>query len=167
MPAIAERIRQTLSRRHGNEDFTIITQDQMLDTLGSILDILTLAVAALGGISLLVGGVGILTIMTIAVTERTGEVGLLRAIGARRRQILLLFLGEAVALSGLGGLAGLLLGAGGAWLLGTLVPALPTHTPWSFVLLAEATAIAIGLLSGVTPALRAARLDPVAALREE
>lgn len=165
--AIAERIRQTLSRRHGNEDFTIITQDQMLDTLGSILDILTLAVAALGGISLFVGGVGILTIMTIAVTERTGEVGLLRAIGARRRQILLLFLGEAVALSGLGGLAGLLLGAGGAWLLGTLVPALPTHTPWSFVLLAEATAIAIGLLSGVTPALRAARLDPVAALREE
>lgn len=165
--AIAERIRRTLSRRHGNEDFTIITQDQMLDTLGSILDILTLAVAALGGISLLVGGVGILTIMTIAVTERTGEVGLLRAIGARRRQILLLFLGEAVALSGLGGLAGLLLGAGGAWLLGTLVPALPTHTPWSFVLLAEATAIAIGLLSGVTPALRAARLDPVAALREE
>ncbi|HEB96391.1 MAG TPA: FtsX-like permease family protein [Sedimenticola thiotaurini] len=165
--AIAERIRRTLSRRHGNEDFTIITQDQMLDTLGSILDILTLAVAALGGISLLVGGVGILTIMTIAVTERTGEVGLLRAIGARRRQILLLFLGEAVALSGLGGLAGLLLGAGGAWLLGTLVPALPTHTPWSFVLLAETTAIAIGLLSGVTPALRAARLDPVAALREE
>lgn len=165
--SIAERIKQVLSRRHGNEDFTIVTQDQMLDTLGSVLDILTLAVAALGGISLFVGGVGILTIMTISVNERTGEVGLLRAIGARRRQILLLFLGEAVALSGLGGLAGLLLGAGGAWLLGTLLPALPTHTPWSFVLLAEAAAISIGLLSGVAPALRAARLDPVAALRDE
>jgi len=165
--AVAARITEQLRQRHGNEDFTITTQDQMLDTLGSILDILTLAVAALGGISLFVGGVGILTIMTISVSERTGEVGLLRAIGAQRRQILLLFLGEAVVLSGLGGLVGLLFGAGGAWLLGVVVPALPVHTPWSFVLLAESAAIMVGLISGVAPALRAARLDPVEALRAE
>ena len=165
--AIAESVRRLLTARHGSEDFTIITQDQMLETLGSILDVLTLAVGALGGISLLVGGVGILTIMTIAVTERTPEIGLLRAVGAGRREILYLFIGEAVVLASLGGLAGLILGAGGAWALGIAVPALPTHTPWSYVLLAEAIAAAIGLAAGVAPALRAANLDPIEALRAE
>ena len=164
---LSERIRKLLTQRHGNEDFTIITQDQMLQTLGSVLDILTLAVAALGGISLLVGGVGILTIMTISVTERTGEVGLLRAIGAGRRQILWLFLGEAAVLGGLGGLAGLIVGAGGAWLLGTLIPELPTHTSWGFALLALGTSILIGLAAGVMPAWHAAKLNPVEALRAE
>jgi putative ABC transport system permease protein len=162
-----KRIRKLLTDRHGSEDFTIITQDQMLETLGSVLNIFTLAVGALGGISLLVGGVGILTIMTIAVTERTSEVGLLRALGAGRRQILWLFLGEAVVLASLGGLAGLILGAGGAWLLGVAIPALPTHTPWSYVLLAEGIAAVIGLTAGVVPAWRAARLDPIEALRTE
>jgi putative ABC transport system permease protein len=164
---IADSIRKLLIARHGNEDFTIITQDQMLETLGSILNILTLAVGALGGISLLVGGVGILTIMTISVTERTSEIGLLRAIGAGRREILLLFIGEAVVLASIGGLAGLVLGAGGAWLLGVAIPALPTHTPWSYVLLAECIAAAIGLAAGVAPAYRAANLDPIEALRAE
>ena len=139
----------------------------MLEVLGSVLNVLTLAVGALGGISLLVGGVGILTIMTIAVKERTNEIGLLRAIGAQRYQILSLFIGEAVVLASIGGLAGLVLGAGGAWLLGILVPALPTHTPWSYVIMAELLAAAIGLLAGVLPARRAARLDPVEALRAE
>ena len=164
---IADAIEAVLQERHGSEDFTITTQDQMLETLGSILDILTLAVGALGGISLVVGGVGILTIMTIAVNERTGEVGLLRALGAGQRQVLWLFLAEAVVLASLGGAAGLLFGAGGAWLLGILVPALPTHTPWSYALLAEATAALIGLAAGVAPAWRAARLDPIEALRAE
>lgn len=164
---IAKKIKGLLILRHGAEDFTITTQEQMLDVLGSVLNILTLAVGALGSISLLVGGVGILTIMTIGVNERTAEIGLLRAIGAGRRQILLLFLGEAVVLASIGGLAGLVIGAGGAWLLGTAVPALPTHTPWSYVVLAEIMAALIGLLAGVLPARHAANLDPIEALRAE
>jgi putative ABC transport system permease protein len=165
--AVAERVRQLLIRRHGREDFTITTQDQMLEVLGSVLDVLTAVVAALGAISLLVGGIGILTIMTIAVRERRAEIGLLRALGAERRQVLVLFLLEALLLALLGGLLGLLVGAGGAWLIGQLVPALPTRTAWDFVLLAEATAATIGLLAGVLPAMQAARLDPVAALHDE
>jgi putative ABC transport system permease protein len=164
---IARRARQLLIARHGAEDFTIITQDQMLDVLGSVLNILTLAVGALGGISLLVGGVGILTIMTISVNERTAEIGLLRAVGADRRQVRALFIGEAVVLAGIGGIAGLVIGAGGAWLLGQVVPALPTHTSWSYVVFAELLAVFIGLLAGVLPARHAARLDPIEALRAE
>jgi putative ABC transport system permease protein len=164
---VARRAREMLIDRHGSEDFTIITQDQMLEVLGSILNILTMAVGALGGISLLVGGVGILTIMTIAVNERRSEIGLLRALGAGRRQILSLFIGEAIVLASLGGLAGLVIGAGGAWLLGRIVPALPTHTSWSYVLLAEGLASLIGLLAGVLPARHAAGLDPIEALRAE
>jgi len=165
--SVAERLRRALIDRHGSEDFTVITQQQMMDVLGSILNILTLAVGALGGISLLVGAVGILTIMIIAVNERTGEIGLLRALGASRRQVMLLFLGEAAALAAAGGLAGLVVGIGGAWLLHWLIPALPTHTYWSYALLAEGLSILIGLLAGILPARRAARLKPVEALRAE
>jgi putative ABC transport system permease protein len=165
--AVAERAKALLKLRHGAEDFTITTQDQMLDVLGSVLDVLTAAVGALGGISLAVGGIGILTIMTIAVRERRREIGLLRALGAGQGQILVLFLGEAVVLASLGGLAGLAAGAAGAWLLGAAVPALPTRIAWDFVLLAEVVAALIGLGAGVLPALSAARLDPVEALRDE
>jgi putative ABC transport system permease protein len=164
---VADNIKQLLIARHGDEDFTITTQEQMLDTLGNILGILTLAVAALGSISLFVGGVGILTIMTIAVRERTPEVGLLRAIGASRSQILLLFLSEAITLSGIGGVAGLLIGGGGALLLGLAIPALPTQLSWHYILLAELLAVFIGLIAGVAPATRAANLNPVEALRAE
>jgi putative ABC transport system permease protein len=164
---VVASLRRILIDRHGQEDFTVTTQQQMLDVLGNVLNILTVAVGALGGISLLVGCVGILTVMTIAVTERTGEIGLLRALGATRFHVLALFLGEAVALAALGGLGGLIIGAGGARVLGALVPALPVHTPWSYVVLAETLAAAVGLLAGVLPARRAAALDPVEALREE
>ena len=164
---IVKSVKTLLIDRHGLEDFTITTQEQMLDVLGSVLDILTLAVGALGGISLLVGGVGILTIMTISVNERRAEIGLFRAIGANRGQILILFIGEAVVLASIGGFAGLIIGAGGAWLLGATVPALPTHTPWLYVFLAEILAVVIGLLAGVLPALRAANLNPIEALRAE
>jgi putative ABC transport system permease protein len=164
---VAAAVKERMVARHGREDFTIITQEEMLKTLSNILNVLTMAVGALGGISLLVGGVGIVTIMTIAVSERTGEIGLLVALGARQRTILLLFLGEAVALSALGGLLGLLLGIGLAQAIHFAVPALPVHTPLSFVLLAEAVAISIGLAAGVLPARRAAGLDPVEALRTE
>jgi putative ABC transport system permease protein len=91
----------------------------------------------------------------------------LRALGAGRRQILALFIGEAVVLASIGGLAGLVIGTGGAWLLGIAVPALPTHTPWSYVVLAELLAAVIGLAAGVLPAVRAANLDPIEALRAE
>jgi len=164
---ITGEISRILEARHGYVDFTIVTQEEMLETLGSILDILTLAVGALGAISLVVGGVGILTIMTIAVTERTHEIGLLRAIGTRRSQILVLFLGEAIMLSAIGGLAGLVIGGGGAALLGLLIPALPVHTPLHFALLAEGVAVVIGVIAGVAPARRAAGMDPVEALRSE
>jgi len=164
---IATLITSTLKARHGREDFTLTTQEDMLRTLSNILDVLTMAVGALGSISLLVGGVGIVTIMTIAVTERTSEIGLLVALGAPRRTILGLFLGEAVALSALGGLVGLLVGIGLAQLIHLLVPALPVHTPFAFVVIAEAIAMGIGLLAGVLPARRAAKLDPVDALRAE
>jgi len=160
-------IKALLKARHGIEDFTLISQKQQLATLDSVLSVLTFAVAALGSISLAVGGVGILTLMTIAVTERTAEIGLLTALGARQGQILALFLAEAAGLAALGGGGGLAIGIGSAYLLGQLVPALPVHLAWDYVSAAEALAVAIGLLAGVAPARRAARLDPVEALRAE
>ncbi|MFA5626058.1 MAG: ABC transporter permease [Thiohalomonadaceae bacterium] len=164
---VAAGIKRILTARHGREDFTLITQEQMLDVLGSVLDVLTFAVGALGSISLLVGGIGIFTIMTIAVRERTPEIGLLRAVGAQRSQVLSLFLGEAILLAAIGGFSGLLLGLGLAWMLGILVPALPIHINWAYVLSAEIIAAAVGLIAGIWPARQAARLDPVEALRTE
>lgn len=166
-----ERVKESALRlmlsRHGSEDFTIITQQQMLDVLGSVLDVLTFAVAALGGISLFVGGVGILTIMTIAVSERTAEIGLLRAIGATRGQVLNLFLYESLLLAAAGGFAGLVLGFGLALLLVLAVPALPVHISTEYLLLAEGLAITIGLAAGIVPARNAAALQPLEALRAE
>jgi putative ABC transport system permease protein len=160
-------IQQTLIARHGREDFTVTPQQKMLEVFDTILGAITFAVAAIGGISLLVGGVGILTILTIAVSERTAEIGLLRAIGATQRRILLIFLGEAALLAAAGGAAGLALGAGIAAIIKLAVPALPVHTPWSYALAAELMAVGVGLLAGVLPARRAARLDPLEALRSE
>ena len=105
---VVKKIKNILIRRHGTQDFTITTQEQMIEVLGSVSNILTLAVGALGGISLFVGGIGILT---IAVQERTAEIGLLRTLGAGQGQILLLFIGEAITLSAIGGFAGLASGA--------------------------------------------------------
>ncbi len=167
LDSVVRAITGVLKERHGREDFTLIPQEKALEVLGSVLDVITFAVGALGGISLLVGGVGILTIMTMAVSERTAEIGLLRALGAQENQILTLFLGEAILLSALGGLAGLALGVGIAQSLHWLFPALPVHTPWLFAALAELSAVSIGLAAGVMPARRAARLDPVDALRTE
>ena len=160
-------IKRILIARHGAEDFTVTPQQKMLDVFGTVLDAITFAVAAIGGISLVVGGVGILTILTIAVAERTSEIGLLRALGATRQGIMLLFLGEAALLAVLGGTAGLLLGWGAALALHLVLPALPVHTPWSYALLAELVALAVGLAAGVLPARRAAHLDPLEALRSE
>ena len=160
-------IKRMLLQRHGQEDFTITTQQQMLDVLGSVLGMLTVAVGALGGISLLVGSVGIFTVMTIAVRERTAEIGLLRALGSTRAQILHFFLLEGTLLAALGGAAGLAAGFCCTFFIRTFVPLLPVHTPWSFVALAELLAMIIGILAGIMPARQAARLDPLEALRSE
>ncbi len=160
-------VTRVLRARHGGEDFTVVTQQQMLDVLGSIVDVLTLGVAALGGISLLVGGVGIFTIMTIAVRERTQEIGLLRAIGAQRARIAQLFLGEAMLLSGAGGAGGLALGMGVVVLVQWTLPAMPATISPLYVGLSLALAVLIGAVAGVLPARSAARLEPLDALRAE
>lgn len=164
---VASAIKERLILRHGREDFTITTQEDMLETLSNILNILTAAVGALGAISLLVGAVGIVTIMTISVTERTNEIGLLMALGAERRTVLGLFMGESIMLSLLGGVLGLFVGVGIAQLLRLALPALPVHTPWVFVFGALVISAVIGLAAGVAPAIRASRLNPVDALRAE
>ena len=164
---VIEGARRIIRQRHGRDDVTFTTQEKMIDVLGSVLGVLTFAVGALGGISLLVGGVGILTIMTIAVGERTSEIGLLRAIGAREGDVLLLFLGEAALLAAIGGAAGFAIGVTIAQVLSLIVPSLPVSTPWWFAALAEGIAIVVGLAAGVVPARLAARMQPVEALRAE
>ncbi len=160
-------IEALLLARHGREDFTVLTQAAMLETFDSVLRAVTLGVAAIGGISLLVGAIGVLTILWIAVGERTHEIGLLRAIGATRGEILWIFLVESAVLSGLGGLAGLALGYGAAAGLRALVPALPIQTSATFAAAGLAISIATGLVAGAAPARRAARLDPIESLRAE
>jgi len=164
---VEKAIKRNLIARHGREDFTIVTQNQMLKSMNSILNILTLAVAALGSISLLVGSVGILTIMTIAVSERISEIGLLRAVGAERRTIFQLFLCEALALSAAGGLCGVLLGIAIVQILDAALPALPVELAWAYIVAAFMVSLLIGIAAGVAPAMKAARLEPLEALRAE
>jgi putative ABC transport system permease protein len=161
-------IRSLLTERHGGEeDFTITSQEAMLEVFDNVMDVITMAVGAIAGISLLVGAVGILTMMWIAVGERTGEIGLLRSIGARREEVRFLFLVEAGALSTLGGAAGLAGALAIVWTLRAVVPGLPVHTPMGLAVLALVVSLGVGLLSGVVPAQRAASLDPIEALRAE
>jgi putative ABC transport system permease protein len=165
--SVQNAVKRLMIARHGLEDFTIITQNQMLETMDSVLNILTMGVAALGGISLLVGSVGILTIMTIAVSERVSEIGLLRAVGAERRVIFRLFLGEALALSLAGGLAGVVAGILVIETIGYALPALPVELAWGYIVSAFAVSLLIGIAAGVAPAIKAARLEPLEALRTE
>jgi putative ABC transport system permease protein len=165
--SVARALHRVLLARHGQEDFTIKTQEKMLSVLDSVLQLLTLGVAAIGGISLIVGAVGITTIMTIAVAERTSEIGLFRAIGAPRAQIGILFLVESALLGACGGLVG----TGGAialvQALKWFAPAFPVAFAWTYVLGALVMASAIGLVAGLVPALKAAKMNPVDALRAE
>ena len=164
--AVSERLRVALMARHDNtEDFTITTQAAMLEVFGKVMNAITFAVGAIAGISLFVGAIGILTMMWISVNERTGEIGLLRALGADARRVQRLFLIEAVALSVLGGTAGLLAGLLAARIAHAFVPAMPLETPPVFMVAALVVSTMVGLVSGVAPARRAARLDPIEALR--
>lgn len=164
---VVEDIRRIMIKRHGREDFTITPQQQMLSTLSTVLNVLTFAVAVLGGISLLIGAVGMITLMHIAVTERMAEIGLLNALGATPARIRILFLLESTALSTLGGLIGLMVGYGAANLLGMLFTELPVSIPWLHVTAALLLSGLIGLIAGIIPAIRAAKLNPVDALRAE
>ncbi|MGV6807767.1 MAG: ABC transporter permease [bacterium] len=162
-----QRVSKLLIDRHGFEDFTIITQDQMLETMDSILRILKYAGGGLGAISLLVGGVGIATILMITVTERTAEVGLLRALGSTRRQVRNLFLGEAVVLGLIGGCTGVMVVFLIILLTEQLIPGLPVALGVDIIVAALVASMLIGLIAGVNPALKATKLSPVDALRAE
>jgi len=162
--AVKARALEVLIERHGEEDVTLITEAAVVDSLSAILDALTLAVAAIAAISLAVAGIGILNVLLVAVSERTAEIGLLRAVGASRRQVLACFLTEAVLLSGLGGAVGLAAGAAGVRILVGLWPALPAAPPAWAIGAAVALSLAVGATFGWLPARRAASLDPVRAL---
>lgn len=166
--SVSDGVKKVIRDRHdGHEDVTIITMNEMLTSLDKILNIITMAVGAIAAISLLVGAIGILTMMWISVNERVGEIGLLKAIGAESGQILSLFLTEAALLSTFGGVTGVAVGLGLAQLLGILVPALPVKVPLIYVVLSVAVSVSVGLISGVLPARRASLLDPIEALRTE
>jgi putative ABC transport system permease protein len=153
-----------LARHNGERDVTVITQDAVLATFDRILRALTLAVAGIAAISLAVAGVLIMNVMLIAVSQRVKEIGLLKALGAPAAQIRTLFFTEAALLSGIGSIAGLLLGEFGVLAIAKLYPSLPVTAPWWAVIAALGTALATGILFSVWPARRAALLDPVAAL---
>ena len=156
-----------LSRHDTKEDFTVHNQDDMMAVLTTIMGVLTYALAGIAGISLLVGGIGIMNIMLVSVTERTREIGIRKAVGARKSDILVQFLIESVILSSAGGLAGVLLGVGVGQGLKTVFPDMPIVFPVWAVLMAFGFSFLVGVFFGVYPARRASRLDPIAALRVE
>ena len=165
---VEDEIRSLLTARHaGKEDFTIVTQTAMLEVFGNVMDVITTAVGAIGGISLVVGAIGILTMMWIAVNERVEEIGLMRALGATERNVQRLFLLEAVILTVLGGIAGIVIGLGISAILRVTVPGLPVYTPARYIGAALLVCALTGLLAGVVPARRAALLHPIEALRTE
>jgi putative ABC transport system permease protein len=164
--ALQSRLVAALEERYPGEEFSAVTQTQILGTIGRILGLLTLVLAAIAGISLLVGGVGVSNIMLVSVRERTREIGLRKALGARQRDILAQFLVEAVLLCVVGGVVGIGLGVGTSLLLDAVSP-LPAVIAWWSPALAFGVSVAVGVFFGVVPARRAGRLDPVVALRTE
>ncbi len=166
--SVAERSRRAMIDRHrGEEDVTIVSQKDTMRMVDGIMRVLTLTVTAIAAISLLVGAIGILTILWIVVRERTQEIGLVKALGGTRLQVLTWYLCEAALTAVAGGAAGLLFGIGVAAALSRIVPGLSTHTPPGIIVAALAMAVSVGVLAGVAPAVQASRLNPVEALRAE
>ena len=175
VPQAVEEISNIIRQRHrtpiGIDDFTVFTQADFLSIFASITGVLTIFLGGIAGISLLVGGIGIMNIMLVSVTERTKEIGLRKALGARKRDILLQFLTESSLLSLIGGVIGILFG----WLIALLIEQIATATGNNFIpivgmdaiLLSTGFSAAIGLFFGIYPASRAANLEPVEALRHE
>ena len=160
-------IKRLIIDRHGSEDVTITTQANMLETLNDIMQWLKFTVAAFGGISLLVGGVGIFTIMTVAVNERTSEIGVLRAVGASQKKIRDVFLLESIFLAILGAVLGLSIGFAAIYAALLFYPDMPIAIAWDYIVYAVLISLSIGLLAGFLPARAAAQLDPVEALRTD
>jgi putative ABC transport system permease protein len=169
---VAAQVRQTLREEHNisfrdEDDFQIFTQSDLLASLSQITGLLTIFLGIIAGISLLVGGIGIMNIMLVTVTERTREIGLRKAVGAQRRDILLQFLTEAVTLSMVGGGIGIALSLSGAFAISAVLPDLAVSVQPASVLLATAISVGIGVFFGSYPANRAAGLNPIDALRYE
>jgi len=164
MEAAGHRVLEILIERHDEEDVTLITQDAVIATFSAIIGVLTLALGGIAAISLTVAGIGIMNVMLVSVSERTEEIGLLKALGVRSGQIMAVFLAEALLLSSLGGLAGLAVGWGVVYLAVRLWPVVPAAPPVWAVLAALGISVGVGGVFGVLPARRATRLDPVASL---
>ncbi|GJL64644.1 MAG: ABC transporter permease [Nitrospirales bacterium] len=165
LETITQQIRDRLIDRHrGEEDFTIVTQAAMLETMDNIMNVITVAVAVIAGISIIVGAIGIMTVMWMVVRERTGEIGLLKATGATSGQIYQLFLCESITLATIGGTVGLALGLSCVQILPTFIPGIPVHPHLLYVLAALFVSTMTGICSGVIPARHAASIDPVIAL---
>jgi len=167
IPALQDALLVGLRDKYPGEKFSAVTQTQILGAVGTILGLLTLVLAAIAGISLFVGGVGVSNIMLVSVRERTREIGLRKALGARQRDILAQFLIEAVLLTTIGGVIGIGIGVGASLLGHAIVPDLPVQVAWWSIALAFGVSVAVGVFFGVFPARRAGKLDPVVALRTE
>jgi putative ABC transport system permease protein len=149
------------------DDFSVVSQAELVSAFSQVTGVLTIFLGTIAGISLLVGGIGIMNIMLVSVTERTREIGLRKAVGAKPKDILGQFLTEAVFLSLIGGLIGLVLGIGGSYFIASLLDTLEATIDWNAVLLSILFSAAVGLFFGIYPAMRAASLNPIDALRYE
>jgi putative ABC transport system permease protein len=173
LDTVRAEIKRTLRREHNliystdKDDFSVLTQEDIASVLGSLTAVLTAFLGLIAAVSLVVGGIGIMNIMLVSVTERTREIGIRKAVGAKRRDILLQFLIEAIVLSVIGGLIGIAIGIGGTLGVATLVEDVQPHILLSTILLATGFSVFVGLFFGIYPASRAARLHPIEALRYE
>ncbi|MEW6407923.1 MAG: ABC transporter permease [Patescibacteria group bacterium] len=162
-----DRIKEVMLAQHkGNDDFSVLTQKDLVSMFGSIMDLLTVMLSGIGAISLFVGGIGIMNIMLVSVTERTREIGIRKAIGATNFNILLQFLIEAITLSFWGGVFGLVLSFGAAFAIGKFTPISPDISLFS-IILAVGVSLGVGIFFGLAPAIKASRKDPIEALRYE